>query len=41
MPLDILPSREEPEDLDRRTLHDVGAYNLKVDPVVKTTIPGK
>ena len=30
MPLDILPSREEPEDLNRRTLHDVGAYNLSV-----------
>ena len=28
MPLDRLPSQEEPEDLDRVTLHDVGAYNL-------------
>ena len=28
MPLEILPSREEPEDLDTLRLHDVGTYNL-------------
>ena len=28
MSLDILPRREEPEDLQKLTLHNISAYNL-------------